>query len=66
MWCYMRDHIPSPELFGCDSSGLHWRDPTVARPPEIYTNTLRIIMQRNIKTVGPLYNQLFLNVVDNE
>lgn len=58
----MRDHIPSPELFGYDISGLHWRDPTVARPPEIYTNTLRIIMQRNIKTLGYLYNQLFLNV----
>lgn len=58
--------MPSPALFGCDASGLHWRDPTIARPPEIYTNTLRIIMQRNIKNVGHLYNQLFINIPDIE
>ncbi|KAI4461984.1 integrator complex subunit 5 [Holotrichia oblita] len=66
IWSYMRDHIPSPALFTTDSNGLHWRDPTIARPPEIYTNTLRIIMQRNIKTVGHLYAQMFINIPKDE
>lgn len=58
----MRDHIPSPALFSCDSNGVHWRDPTSSRPPESYTNTLRIIMQRNIETVGHLFSEMFINV----
>ncbi|XP_023025427.1 integrator complex subunit 5 omd [Leptinotarsa decemlineata] len=62
VWCYMRDHIPSPALFVCDSNGVHWRDPITARPPEIYTNTLRIIMQRNIRVLGHMYAQMFINV----
>ncbi|XP_072378563.1 integrator complex subunit 5 [Diabrotica undecimpunctata] len=66
IWCYMRDHIPSPALFACDSNGVHWRDPVNARPPEVYTNTLRIIMQRNIKTLGHMYAQMFINVPTHE
>ncbi|KAG5897481.1 hypothetical protein JTB14_031106 [Gonioctena quinquepunctata] len=62
VWCYMRDHIPSPALFVCDSNGVHWRDPITARPSEIYTNTLRIIMQRNIRVLGHMYAQMFINV----
>ncbi|XP_023310330.1 integrator complex subunit 5-like [Anoplophora glabripennis] len=66
IWLYMRDHIPSPALFGCDTNGIHWRDPILARPPEVYTNTLRIIMQRNIKTLGHMYAQMFINIPKNE
>ncbi|KAJ8931709.1 hypothetical protein NQ314_015356 [Rhamnusium bicolor] len=66
VWAYMRDHIPSPALFGCDSNGIHWRDPILARPPEIYTNSLRIIMQRNIKSLGHMYAQMFINVPKHE
>ncbi|CAH1156206.1 unnamed protein product [Phaedon cochleariae] len=62
VWCYMRDHIPSPALFGCDSNLVYWRDPIIARPPEMYTNTLRIIMQRNIKSLGHMYAQMFINI----
>ncbi|KAJ8941235.1 hypothetical protein NQ318_015667 [Aromia moschata] len=66
VWCYMRDHIPSPALFGCDSNGINWRDPIIARPPEVYTNTLRIIMQRNIKSLGHMYAQMFINIPRHE
>ncbi|XP_066144042.1 integrator complex subunit 5 isoform X1 [Euwallacea fornicatus] len=66
IWCYMRDHIPSPALFGCDTNGIHWRDPITARPPERYTNTLRIIMQRNIENLGHMYSQMFINIPRNE
>jgi len=66
IWCYMRDHIPSPALFGCDSNGVHWRDPITARPPERYTTTLRIIMQRNIDSLGHLYSQMFINIPRHE
>lgn len=58
----MRDHVPSPALFTCDASGVYWRDPTLARPPDIYTTTLRIIMQQNIKTIGHLYSHMFINI----
>ncbi|XP_030761620.1 integrator complex subunit 5 [Sitophilus oryzae] len=66
IWCYMRDHIPSPALFNCDQNGIHWRDPITARPPERYINTLRIIMQRNIESVGPIYAQMFINIPRQE
>ncbi|ENN75427.1 hypothetical protein YQE_07978, partial [Dendroctonus ponderosae] len=62
VWCYMRDHIPSPALFICDSNGVYWRDPIMSRPPERYTNTLRIIMQRNMDTLGHLYSQMYINI----
>ncbi|KAF7279142.1 hypothetical protein GWI33_007556 [Rhynchophorus ferrugineus] len=62
IWCYMRDHIPSPALFSCDQNGIYWRDPITARPPERYTNTLRIIMQRNIESFGSIYAQMFINI----
>ncbi|XP_050314392.1 integrator complex subunit 5 [Anthonomus grandis grandis] len=66
IWCYMRDHIPSPALFSCDPSGIHWRDPVVSRPHERYTNTLRIILQRNIDKLGHLYSQMFINLPRHE
>ncbi|CAG9762733.1 unnamed protein product [Ceutorhynchus assimilis] len=62
VWCYLRDHIPSPALFTCDSNGIYWRDPVTARPPERYTNTLRIIMQRNMETLGHLLSEMFVNI----
>ncbi|RZF35755.1 hypothetical protein LSTR_LSTR012053 [Laodelphax striatellus] len=61
VWNYMRDHVPSPALFARDSSGVMWRDPALARPAKQYTETLRIIMQKNIAVFGPLYSLLFLN-----
>lgn len=66
VWNYMRDHIPSPALFGCDITGLHWRDPTIARPPPLYADTLRIIMQSNIEKLGDQYAQLFYNIQADE
>lgn len=61
----MRDHVPSPALFTCDSNGIHWRDPTTSRPPENYTNTLRLIMQHNIETVSDLFAEMFINIPKN-
>ncbi|KAF5290000.1 hypothetical protein FQR65_LT11666 [Abscondita terminalis] len=66
VWNYMRDHVPSPALFNCDNSGIYWRDPTLARPPDIYTTTLRIIMQQNIETVGHLYCHMFIKIPTND
>ncbi|KAK5644511.1 hypothetical protein RI129_005811 [Pyrocoelia pectoralis] len=66
VWNYMRDNVPSPALFNCDSSGVVWRDPTTSRPPEVYTTTLRIIMQQNIETVGHLYCHMFIKIPSNE
>lgn len=64
IWAYMRDCVPSPALFSQDAHGGHWRDPTAARPPPPYTDTLRIIMQRNIACtpLGQLYGQLFITL----
>ncbi|CAH1979518.1 unnamed protein product [Acanthoscelides obtectus] len=62
IWSYMKDHIPSPTLFGRDANDIYWRDPVIARAPDIYTNTLRIIMQRNIKSLGHIYGQMFINI----
>ncbi|KAF5276285.1 hypothetical protein FQA39_LY06634 [Lamprigera yunnana] len=66
IWNYMRDHVPSPALFNCDPSGKYWRDPTLARPPDVYTTTLRIIMQQNIETVGHLYCHMFIKIPSND
>ncbi|KAL3269332.1 hypothetical protein HHI36_008404 [Cryptolaemus montrouzieri] len=66
IWFYMRDHVPSPALFGLDSNGIYWRDPSIARPPDIFTNSLRIILQRNIKTLGNIYSQMFINIPKQE
>ncbi|XP_065173710.1 integrator complex subunit 5 isoform X2 [Atheta coriaria] len=60
IWCYMRDNVPSPALFEKDPNGLSWRDPKRTRPDDVYTKTLRTIMQRNIKTVGHLYSRMFI------
>ncbi|XP_045475302.1 integrator complex subunit 5 [Harmonia axyridis] len=62
IWFYMRDHVPSPALFTLDSNGIHWRDPSVARPQDVYTNSLRIILQRNIKSLGDVYSKMFINI----
>ncbi|XP_044754363.1 integrator complex subunit 5 [Coccinella septempunctata] len=62
IWFYMRDHVPSPALFTVDSNGIHWRDPSIARPQDIYTNSLRIILQRNIKSLGNVYSKMFINI----
>lgn len=59
VWNFMREYIPSPILFGCDTTGLHWRDPTVARPPPQFIDPLRCTMQKNIKRFGALYFQMF-------
>uniref|UniRef100_A0A1B6H8L2 Integrator complex subunit 5 C-terminal domain-containing protein n=1 Tax=Homalodisca liturata TaxID=320908 RepID=A0A1B6H8L2_9HEMI len=60
VWNYMRDHVPSPALFSRDPSGLMWRDPALSRPPKQYTETFRVILQRNIGKMGQLYAQLFI------
>ncbi|CAH2075037.1 unnamed protein product, partial [Iphiclides podalirius] len=62
LWNYTRDHVPSPALFTCDSSGLHWRDPSTCKPPSTYTDTLRLIIQKNISKLGHLYPIMFLNL----
>lgn len=66
VWNYIRDHVPSPALFGCDASGLHWRDPSIARPGQIYTDTFRAVMYKNIDKLGQIYAQLFLDIPDTE
>ncbi|KAL1124013.1 hypothetical protein AAG570_001783 [Ranatra chinensis] len=60
VWNYMRDHVPSPALFSRDSNGAMWRDPSTSRPPKQYTETLRLVMLKNISSLGPLYNTLFV------
>ncbi|GLH07144.1 Uncharacterized protein GBIM_12672 [Gryllus bimaculatus] len=59
VWNYMRDNVPSPALFTRDASGLMWRDATLAIPGPQYTDSLRFIIQKNIKKLGYLYPQLF-------
>lgn len=61
VWNYMRDHVPSPALFARDASGVMWRDPAIARPAKQYTETLRLVLQKNIATFGHLYSLLFLS-----
>ncbi|XP_045764485.1 integrator complex subunit 5 [Maniola jurtina] len=62
IWNYTRDHVPSPALFSCDSTGLHWRDPSTCKPPATYTDTLRIIIQKRISKLGHMYPIMFLNL----
>ncbi|KAJ0180096.1 hypothetical protein K1T71_004687 [Dendrolimus kikuchii] len=62
LWNYTRDHVPSPALFACDSTGLHWRDPSTCKPSATYTDTLRIIIQKRICKLGHLYPIMFLNL----
>ncbi|XP_059048319.1 LOW QUALITY PROTEIN: integrator complex subunit 5 [Achroia grisella] len=62
LWNYTRDHVPSPALFTCDSTGLHWRDPSTCKPPATYTDTLRLIIQKKISTLGHMYPIMFLNL----
>lgn len=59
VWNFMREYVPSPILFGCDTLGLHWRDPSVARPPPQFIDPLRHTMQKNIKKFGTLFYQMF-------
>ncbi|XP_046960699.1 integrator complex subunit 5 [Vanessa cardui] len=62
IWNYTRDHVPSPALFSCDSTGLHWRDPSTCKPPPTYTDTLRMIIQKRISKLGHMYPIMFLNL----
>ncbi|XP_041976099.1 integrator complex subunit 5 [Aricia agestis] len=62
IWNYTRDNVPSPALFTCDASGLHWRDPATCKPLAIYTDTLRIIIQKRIAKLGHMYPLMFLNL----
>ncbi|XP_060801009.1 integrator complex subunit 5 [Amyelois transitella] len=62
LWNYTRDHVPSPALFTCDSTGLHWRDPSTCKPPATYTDTLRLIIQKRISKLGHMYPIMFLNL----
>ncbi|XP_049865690.1 integrator complex subunit 5 [Pectinophora gossypiella] len=62
LWNYTRDNVPSPALFTCDATGLHWRSPSNSKPPATYTDTLRIIIQKRIAKLGHLYPIMFLNL----
>ncbi|XP_028161346.1 integrator complex subunit 5 isoform X1 [Ostrinia furnacalis] len=62
LWNYTRDNVPSPALFPCDSTGLHWRDPVSCKPSTTYTDTLRLILQKRIGRLGHLYPTMFLNL----
>ncbi|CAG4936851.1 unnamed protein product [Colias eurytheme] len=62
LWNYTRDHVPSPALFTCDATGLHWRDPSTCKPPTSYTDTFRIIIQKRISKLGHMYPIMFLNL----
>nr|CAD7590082.1 unnamed protein product [Timema genevievae] len=59
VWNYLRDHVPSPALFGRDDLGVVWRDPSQAWPGPQYIETFRLILQTNIEQLGALYSQLF-------
>lgn len=43
-------------------TGLHWRDPAISKPLPLYTDTLRVIIQKNISTLGYLYPLMFLDM----
>ncbi|XP_073987068.1 integrator complex subunit 5 omd [Rhodnius prolixus] len=60
VWNYMRDHVPSPALFGRDANGVMWRDTSTSRPPKQYTETLRHVMLDNLSSLGALYHTLFV------
>lgn len=58
----MRDHVPSPTLFVPDANGIMWRDPALDAPNKQYTDSLRLVMQRNVDKLGPLYSHLFIHL----
>lgn len=62
IWTDMRYQIPSPALFTCDANGVHWRDPTTTKPSWLFTESLKIIMQRNMESLGHMYSQMFINI----
>nr|XP_018898906.1 PREDICTED: integrator complex subunit 5 [Bemisia tabaci] len=62
VWNYMRDHVPSPTLFVPDANGIMWRDPALDAPNKQYTDSLRLVMQRNVDKLGPLYSHLFIHL----
>ncbi|KAG4068286.1 hypothetical protein HA402_007806 [Bradysia odoriphaga] len=60
IWNYMKENVPSPVLFGVDSTGLHWRDSVAAKPYPIFVDPLRNIMQRKLPQLGTFYHQMFV------
>ncbi|XP_044730967.1 integrator complex subunit 5 [Chrysoperla carnea] len=61
VWSYMRpnEHVPSPALFKVNSQGQYYRDPESIKPGAQYTDPLRLILQRNIDTLGEQFWLMF-------
>ncbi|KAJ6637430.1 Integrator complex subunit 5 [Pseudolycoriella hygida] len=60
IWNYMKENVPSPVLYGVDSTGLHWRDSVAAKPYPHFVDPLRNIMQRKLPQLGTFYHQMFV------
>ena len=60
VWAYMKDHVPTPNLFTVDSNGLHWRDSDMAKPSAQYVDPLKNTMQKRLATMGKLYYHMFV------
>jgi len=54
IWSYMKDNVPSPNLFIRTESGLHRRNGS-CKVTSQYTNRLRLIVQNNIEKFGHFY-----------
>lgn len=58
VWAYMKDHVPTPNLFSVDANGLHWRDNE--NPLAQYVDPLKNTMQKRLSTMGKLYYHMFV------
>lgn len=61
VWNYMRDNVPSPELFVPGSIGTNktWRNTEASPPAVVYVDPLRNIMQKKITTLSAYYFFMF-------
>lgn len=66
VWNYLKENVPSPVLYGVDSTGLHWRDSIAAKPYPQFIDPLRKIMQRKLPILGAHYYHMFVMAELNE
>ncbi|CAB3365565.1 Hypothetical predicted protein [Cloeon dipterum] len=60
VWNYLKDNVPSPKFFKRDpvKGEVAWREKMPEDSP--YSETLRLIMQSHLETLGGLYAQVFV------
>jgi Integrator complex subunit 5 C-terminus len=60
VWNYLKDNVPGPHLYKRDAAKgeIAWREKLPDDSP--YSETLRLIMQSHLETLGGLYAQVFV------